>query len=164
MTEKQLIKTVNVAADPDKVWRAWTTVKGIKTFFGPDARVDLRPGGLYEIYFDTEQPEGLKGSEGCRVLSFVPSRMFSFTWGAPPNFPLARKEIAQWVVLFFEPSGDGTLVTLIELGWRDGEESDAVYQYFDRAWATVLSLLVKSFSAGPVDWSNRRIPSKTIPG
>jgi uncharacterized protein YndB with AHSA1/START domain len=164
VTEKQLIKTVNVAANPDEVWRAWTTVEGIKTFFGPEARVELRPGGPYEIYFDIEQPEGLKGSEGCKVLSFVPSRMLSFTWGAPPKFPRARKETAQWVVLFFEPSGDGTLVTLIELGWKDGEESDAVYQYFDRAWVTVLSLLARSFSTGPADWSNPLVPPRPFRG
>jgi len=72
--------------------------------------------------------------------------------------------MAQWVVLFFEPSGDGTLVTLIELGWKDGEESEAVYQYFDRAWAIVLSLLAHSFSTGPVDWSNPQVPPKTIQG
>ncbi|MDA4135485.1 MAG: SRPBCC domain-containing protein [Thaumarchaeota archaeon] len=154
MAEKQLIKTVNVAANPDEVWDAWTTVEGIRTFFAPDARLELRPGGLYEIYFDTEQPEGLKGSEGCRILSFVPSRMLSFTWGAPPRFPRARRANAQWVVIFLEPSGGGTSVTLIELGWEDGEESDAVYRYFDRAWATVLALLARSFSSGPVDWAN----------
>jgi hypothetical protein len=80
--------------------------------------------------------------------------MLSFTRGAPPRFPRARRENAQWVVIFLEPSGGETDVTLIELGWEDGEESDAVYRYFDRAWATVLMLLARSFSSGPVEWAN----------
>jgi uncharacterized protein YndB with AHSA1/START domain len=95
--------------------------------------VELRPGGLYEVYFSLDEPEGLRGSEGCRVLSFVPSKMFWFTWNAPPQFPQARKEMAQWVVVFFDASDDGTLVSLVELGWKDGEEGEAVYRYFDRA-------------------------------
>jgi uncharacterized protein YndB with AHSA1/START domain len=158
VSEKQLVKTVHVAASPDEVWRAWTTVEGIRTFFSPDARVELRPGGLYEVYFDPEVPEGMRGSEGCRVLSFVPSKMLSFSWGAPPRFPRSRRENAQWVVVFFEGSGNRTLVSLVELGWKDDEEGRAVFQYFDRAWTTVLARLAHSFSSGPVDWNNPYMP------
>ncbi len=160
MSDRQLLKTIHVAASPDEVWRAWTTAKGIGAFFGPDASVQLRPGGLYEIYFDTEEPEGLRGSEGCKVLSFVPSKMLSFTWGAPPQFAQARKDIAQWVVIFFDASGDGTQVTLVELGWKDDAESEAVYRYFDRAWTTVLARLAHRFSVGPIDWNNPYRPSE----
>jgi uncharacterized protein YndB with AHSA1/START domain len=163
VSEKQLLKTVQVAASPDQVWRAWTTADGIGTFFAPYARVELRPGGPYEIYFDKE-PEGLRGSEGCRVLSFVPSKMLSFSWGAPPRFPQARRDNAQWVVIFLEASGAGTRVTLVELGWKEGEEGEAVYRYFDRAWSTVLARLAHSFSAGPVDWNDPYTPSQTTPG
>jgi uncharacterized protein YndB with AHSA1/START domain len=151
MTERQIVKTVEVAACPEEVWRAWATVEGVKSFFAPDAKIELRPGGAYEIYFDLGQAEGLKGSEGCKVLSFVPSKMLSFSWGAPPKFPKARKENAHWVVLFFDGSGEGTRVTMVQLGWKDGEEEDAVYHYFDRVWPAVLESLVSRFSTGPVD-------------
>jgi uncharacterized protein YndB with AHSA1/START domain len=160
MDGKELRKTVVVGAPPDRVWRAWTTVEGVRTFFGPDARLQLVPGGPYEILFDLDMPDGLKGAEGSRVLSFVPSRMISFTWGAPPSFPTARKEIAQWVVVFLEPAGAGTLVTLIELGWTDDEEGEAVYRYFDRAWTTVLERLAYSFSTGAVDWDHPYMPPR----
>jgi uncharacterized protein YndB with AHSA1/START domain len=154
MSEKLLTKTVQVPASPAEVWRAWTTVEGIRTFFAPDAKLEIKPGGPFEVYFGDEEPEGEKGSEGCRVLSYVPLRMLSFTWGAPPQYQRSRREIAQWVVVFMEASGDGTLVTLFELGWKDDDEGRAVYQYFDRAWTTVLARLAYSFSSGPMDWKN----------
>lgn len=154
-------KAVLVDASPDEVFAAWTTLGGIRRFFAPDARLDIRPHGVYEILFDQVAPAGRQGSEGCRVLSFVPGRMLSFTWNAPPDFPKSRKELAQWVVLFFDPVGEQqTLVRLIELGWKQGAEGEAVYRYFDRAWSIVLARLAHSFSQGPIDWRNPWRPGK----
>ncbi len=157
---KVLAKSVLVDAKLPDVWRAWTTVEGIKKFFAPDARLEIKPHGKYEILFDLEEPEGRKGAEGCTVLSYVPMKMFSFTWGAPPQFPKARKEIAQWVVLFFEDAGaNQTLVSFQELGWKNDEEGEQVYAYFDRAWEMVLARLAHSFTHGPMDWKHPWTPA-----
>jgi len=146
-------KEVVVKAAPAEVWDAWTTVEGARRFFAPDARLKIMKGGAYEILFDTEAPPGKKGSEGSTVLSFVPGRMLSFTWGAPPKYAKSRRELAQWVVLLFEPVGERrTRVRFYELGWKEGKEGEAVYRYFDRAWDTVLGRLAYSFENGPIDW------------
>jgi len=81
----------------------------------------------------------------------------------PPQFPGPRKERAQWVVVFLEASGGGTLVRLVELGWKEGEEWEAVYRYFDRAWTTVLARLAYSISTGPIDWENPYRPRANAP-
>jgi len=158
---KVLAKSVLVDATPEEAWRAWTTLDGIKRFFAPDARLDIRPHGRYEILFDPENPEGLKGAEGCTVLSYVPLRMFSFTWGAPPKFPKARMEIAQWVVLFFdETNPKRTLIRFHEFGWKESREGKQVYEYFDRAWDLVLARLAHSFTHGPIDWKRPWSPAR----
>jgi uncharacterized protein YndB with AHSA1/START domain len=155
LTNRVMNKSILVDATLDEVWRAWTTLEGIKKFFAPDARLDIRPRGKYEILFDPDQPEGEKGAEGCTVLSYVPLKMLSFSWGAPPEFPNARKEIAQWVVLFFNEVGPNqTLVSFQEFGWKDDKEGEQVYEYFDRAWAVVLARLAHSFTHGPMDWEH----------
>jgi uncharacterized protein YndB with AHSA1/START domain len=157
LTQSKLEKAVLVEATLQQVWRAWTTVEGVKTFFAPDARIELRPNGRYEILFDLEAPEGSRGSEGCKILSYAPESMLSFSWGAPPKFEKSRAENAQWVVLFFLQVGDGrTLVRLLEFGWKDTEESEQVYDYFDKAWPSVLSSLAQSFVEGPIDWNSLR--------
>jgi uncharacterized protein YndB with AHSA1/START domain len=162
MSDKILAKSVMVGASLDEVWRAWTTPEGIKTFFAPDVRLDLKPKGRYEVLFNPEKPEGLKGGEGCTVLSYVPLKMFSFTWNAPPEFPKARMEIAQWVVLSFEKAGPSqTLVGFQEFGWKDDREGQLVYEYFDRAWDVVLARLAHSFTDGPIDWDNPWRPTQS---
>lgn len=155
LTNSRLEKAVLVEAALEQVWKAWTTVEGVKKFFAPDARIELRVKGKYEILFTPEEQDGRKGSEGSEILSFVPERMLSFSWGAPPEFEKSRAEMAQWVVLHFDPVGDSrTLVRFTELGWKDSEEGEKVYNYFDRAWTVVLARLAYSFAKGPVDWND----------
>jgi uncharacterized protein YndB with AHSA1/START domain len=161
MTPKAIEQEVSVKASSAEVWRAWTTVAGVKTFFAPEARIDLRPGGAYEILFDLDSPAGKKGSEGSKILSFVPERMLSFTWGAPPKFPGARREIAQWVVLLFDPEEGGrTRVRLFELGFKPGKEGEAVRRYFVDAWDLVLQRLAHCFETGRIDWERPWRPGR----
>lgn len=49
-----LTTAFEVNAPIEKAWDAWTTPEGIKTFFAPDCKVDLRVDGAYEIYFFPE--------------------------------------------------------------------------------------------------------------
>jgi len=149
--DKKICKEINVPASLSDVWNAFTTVEGIKTFFAPGGKIELKPGGCYEIYFYPPGHEGNRGSEGCVVLSFIPERMLSFTWNAPPEFPNVRKE-RTWVVLEFEDLGNTVLVKLTHLGWKEGKEWNEVYAYFDRAWDVVLTRLKRRFEEGPIKW------------
>jgi uncharacterized protein YndB with AHSA1/START domain len=142
-----LEKQATVTASPAEVWQAWTTVEGLKSFFCPDARVDLQVGGAYEPLFLLDQPPGGQGAEGCTVLSFLPECMLSFTWNAPPDFPHLRQNYQCWVVLLFTPTAEGgTTVNLNHMGWGEGEDWDALYAYFDRAWGAVMQSLVENYS------------------
>jgi len=61
------------------------------------------------------------------------------------------------VILDLTPSGEGaSRLRFTQLGWGDGPEWDAAYDYFDRAWAGfVLPALVYRFEKGPLDWTAR---------
>lgn len=150
--DRALRKTVSVAAPVDKVWEAFATCDGVKTFFAPDCKIDARPDGPYEIYFNPYAPAGLKGADGMRVLAVQAQKLLSFTWNAPPQFPQARAQRTS-VVLRFVANGKGTDVTLVHSGWGDGGEWDQAYQYFDKAWAKVLGGLQDRFVKGPTDWT-----------
>ncbi len=130
----------------DTVWWKWTTHEGLLTFFGEDNSMELRVGGPFEIYFSKDAPTGLRGSEGCKVLSYLPKQMLSFSWNAPPKFPEIRNgEYHTLVVVTFKAvKGNRTEVTIHHLGWLKGAEWDQVYAYFDKAWVMVLDWLEKS--------------------
>ena len=151
--ERSIDKQIEIAATLDQAWDAWTTREGIVSFFAPDARVEPRVGGAFQIYIDPTAPDGAKGADDMRFLALQPKRMISFDWNAPPSLPEARQQ-RTFVVVRFEPLGDAaTRVTLHHTGWGDGGEWDKAYAYFDRAWGHVLGNLKKRFETGPQDWS-----------
>jgi uncharacterized protein YndB with AHSA1/START domain len=151
-SDKILRKETVVPATLKEVWNAWTTTEGVKTFFSSQAKVDLAVGGPFEIYFLPDAPYGSQGSEGCRVLSYLPTEMLSFSWNAPPEFGELRGRHTI-VVLRFEQAQPGQVkVTLWHHGWGRGEKWNKLYDYFDKAWSYVLGNLKKRFAAGPIDW------------
>jgi uncharacterized protein YndB with AHSA1/START domain len=152
--ERAIDRDVVVPAKVDAVWQAWTTTEGVKTFFAPDARVELRVDGPFEIYFNPFAKPGDKGADGMKIIGFQTQRMLSFTWNAPPHLPEARANRSV-VILRFEPVGDAqTRVVLHHVGWGDGGEWDKAYDYFSKAWPNVLGNLQKRFASGPVDWTD----------
>jgi uncharacterized protein YndB with AHSA1/START domain len=150
--ERAVDKEVLVNATLDQVWESWTTREGIVGFFAPDARIEPRVGGAFQVYMDPGAPPGQKGADDMRFMALQPKKMISFDWNAPPHLAEARRQ-RTFVVVRFEPLGDKlTRVSLHHTGWGDGGEWDQAYAYFDRAWAGVLGNLQKRFDQGPQDW------------
>ena len=151
--ERAIEKDVVVRATLDEAWAAWTTREGITSFFAPDARVEARVGGPFQIYIDPGAQPGLKGADDMRFLALQPKKMISFDWNAPPSMPAARAQRTFVVVRFMPVDDKTTRVTLHHAGWGDGGEWDQAYLYFDRSWGTVLANLKKRFEQGPLDWA-----------
>jgi len=137
---KEIRKTTVVTKHHKHCFEMWTNENRISGFFAPQCRVELKIGGAFEMYFLLDAPEGQRGSEGCKVLSFVPNEMLSFSWNAPPQFPNIRNGGHHtWVVINFHPiETNKTKVVLHHLGWREGGRWNEVYDYFDAAWSRVL--------------------------
>jgi uncharacterized protein YndB with AHSA1/START domain len=151
--ERSLDKQIEIAANLDQAWDAWTTREGIVSFFAPDAKIEARVGGAFQIYIDPLGEPGSKGADDMRFMALQPKKMLSFDWNAPPSLPLARAQ-RTFVVLRFEPLSDKTTrITLHHTGWGDGGEWDKAHAYFDRAWTGVLGNLKKRFDVGPQDWT-----------
>jgi uncharacterized protein YndB with AHSA1/START domain len=151
--ERSLDKETFVAASVDDVWNAWTTREGVISFFAPDAQIDPRVGGAFQIYFNPLGAPGSKGADDMRFMALQPKSMLSFDWNAPPHLPNARQQRTFVVVRLASVDAKQTRVTLHHTGWGDGDEWDKAYAYFDRAWTNVLANLKKRFETGPYDWS-----------
>lgn len=152
--ERAIIRQVQVAAPLESVWQAWTTTEGIKSFFAPDARIEARVDGPFEVYFNPYAKPGLKGADDMRFLALQEGKMLSFTWNAPPHLGEVRGQ-RTYVTVRLKPSGaQATEVSLYHGGWGEGGQWDQSYQYFDKAWDAVLRNLQKRFAERPVDWSD----------
>ena len=144
-TPRAIVREASVPVSRAEAWRAWTSAEGLRSFFAERVRVELRPGGPFEILFSDEAPEGERGAEGCTVLAFEPERMLAVSWNAPPQFPQVRQQRTQ-VVLHFEDAGPGaTRVRLVNHGYGEGEQWDQVFAYFERAWSYVMDNFAKTF-------------------
>lgn len=153
--ERSIDLSLNINAPISEVWSAWTTENGAKTFFAPDCKIELKPGGAYEMFFNLDAPAGERGGEGMIILAIQPEKMLSFTWNAPPTLPTVRGEMTHVVVRFEEIDPEITRVSLVHDGWGEGSEWDLAHEYFVRAWGDiVLPRLKYSFESGPIHWDN----------
>jgi uncharacterized protein YndB with AHSA1/START domain len=152
--ERAIDKQVTVNASLDQAWDAWTTREGIVGFFAPDAKIEPRVGGAFQIYIDPLAEPGSKGADDMRFLALQPKKMLSFDWNAPPHLPEVRAQRSFVVVRFEVVNERQTTVTLHHTGWGDGGQWDQAYAYFDRAWGNVLLNLQKRFDEGPRDWGD----------
>jgi uncharacterized protein YndB with AHSA1/START domain len=151
--EKNLLKDAVIPAGVRAVWEAWTTVKGVQTFFAPEAKIELAIGGAYEMYFMLDAPEGFRGSEGCTVIEFEPEKRLAFTWNFPPHLEIRGEHTRVEIRLSIEDETN-TKLEVRQTGWGEGKVWEEGFQYFDRAWALVLDRLKRTFEAGPIDWSD----------
>lgn len=143
-----LVKQANIAAPRAAVWQAVTDQQELATWFGREARVELRVGGPYEILFLMDNPPGLQGGEGNTVLSFEPEQFLEFSWNAPPDFGRLRDIRTRVRIELAEAeSSTGTAVTLTHDGWGPETEWAPVRTYFDRAWEHVLAALNSHLSS-----------------
>jgi len=141
---KNIKKHIQLNCSSELAWNLWTTNKGLKSFFGEDNYIELKLNGAFEIYFNLNAPKGLRGSENCKVLSFIENEMLSFTWNAPPSLPSIRKSNKYtFVVITFKQLKDNTcLLQLEHAGWiYQGEDWQSTWNYFNHAWDFVLDNL-----------------------
>ena len=152
LSEREICHERIVHASRADVWALWSSTEGVTKWLCDEANIELRIGGPFEIHFDLDQPHGLRGSETCRILSFRPERMLSFTWNAPPQFSKTR-DLHTWVVVTFANAGEGTRVEIAHTGWPESGLGDEpqwqeTFAYFARAWSSVLDSLEAYCTAG----------------
>jgi Activator of Hsp90 ATPase homolog 1-like protein len=67
--ERSIDKEIVLMATPEQAWQAWTTREGITSFFAPDARIEPRAGGAFEVYINPYAEPGMKGADDMRFLA-----------------------------------------------------------------------------------------------
>jgi uncharacterized protein YndB with AHSA1/START domain len=134
-------RTVEVAHPPGQVWAALTTAEGLGAWFGNEATIDLRPGGLAQLRWSGGETNDL------RVERVEEPTVFAFTWGIyglPEGDP--RRTYVEFTL---EPAGAGTRLTVVESGFAQLPE-DVHRKAFGantEGWATELGELVSYLDA-----------------
>jgi uncharacterized protein YndB with AHSA1/START domain len=147
--EKALRFEVIVLGSLDQVWTAFTTSDGLATWLWRDVRVDARPGGDWLAIFP-----GSTG--GGTIVSIAPKQQLVIAALAPDRFPTVRQERTRATFEFAAVTAESTSVTLVQTGWKSGDEWDAAYEYLAGGNAELLNQLYQRFMTGPIAWPTGR--------
>ncbi len=137
----QIVRTLELAHPPAKVWAALTTAEGLGTWFGHTATIDLRPGGAAQLTWTSGDKADL------RIERVEEPTVFGFTWhinGLPNDDP--RRTYVEFTL---EPVGAGTRLTMVETGFAQLPEDD-YRKAFDgntEGWTSELGELVEYLNA-----------------
>jgi uncharacterized protein YndB with AHSA1/START domain len=137
----RIVRTVEIAHPPAKVWAALTTAEGLGTWFGNAATIDLRPGGAASMSWTSGDTASM------RIERVEEPTVFGFTWGIsglPDDDP--RRTYVEFTL---EPAGSGTRLTVVESGFAQLPEDihRTAFGGNTEGWASELGELVAYLDA-----------------
>lgn len=147
---------VSVAANPDEVWAAISSIGGWKTWAVPVGWASADQPNVFETSYNPSARPGDPMNIKNEFISEVPRRELVFrTIKAPEGFPHgdALRQVNQKFELI--PEGNGTRVTLTGTGYANNEPGKALLAFFKGGNKTSLEMLRERFESGPIDWTER---------
>lgn len=106
-------RTLELAATPDRVWRAISRADELARWFPDRAEWDLRPGGRGAFFWESD------GSFPIRVEAVDPPRYLAWRWGREAGADPDTDEYATLVEWWLDAREDGgTTLRLRESGFR----------------------------------------------
>ncbi len=144
-----------IDAPVSKVWAAFTTDDGFRTWGAPVVHITPGHDGMIEAsYLLTSKigdPENIRN----RVIVYYPEHLLVIhNEHAPKGGPFKQEVIDKIRTIFeFQDIGGGkTRVVESGVGYGEGTDFDSMYAHFRAGNAEEFELLEKSFVTGPIDW------------
>lgn len=145
-----------IAAKPDEVWAAISSISGWKTWAVPVGWVSAEQPNIFETSYDPNARPGDPMNIKNEFVSIGPGRQLVFrTIKAPDGFPHfdALRQVDQRFELM--PEGNGTSVRLTGTGYANSEPGKAVLAFFKGGNKASLEMLRQRFESGPIDWEEK---------
>lgn len=95
---------------PQRLWKALTDSEEVSKWMAYPARIDLRPGGEYNVDFSRDNSGELDGV----IVRVEPERVLAYVWGY---------SVIEWII---EPEGSGCRYTFADHGNPTIEGADEI--------------------------------------
>lgn len=142
-------QSIDIAAPPDRVWRALTVAHELEAWFLVRIEGDIAPG--QHVWMTSQHADYAGQRFEVRIVEMVPPRRFVWQWHPGAVDPAVDYSKEAWTTVTFtlEPSGRGTRVNVSETGFdRIAIERRAkVFQDNTQGWAEVLVWLQRHAQA-----------------
>jgi uncharacterized protein YndB with AHSA1/START domain len=145
----RIVRTVEIAAPPDRVWRALTNVTELSAWFQVTIEGSLAPDS--EIWM-TSTHKGFEGQRfAVRIVEMTPPRRFVWQWHPGEVDPAVQysNEPRTTVTFTLEANGLGTRLTVSESGFDAISLARRARVFTDnnQGWPEVLEWLRKHVEA-----------------
>ena len=140
---------VTIAAPQNLVWWAWTKPDRITAWFAPEARLDVRPRGAFELFFDPSDHDH-QCTKGCIFTLVEPYQRLGFTWKGPDQFATLMNDsssLTSVLITLYDEDGS-THVVVEHSNWGEGEEWAQARAWHQMAWEQVLGNLKSALESG----------------
>jgi uncharacterized protein YndB with AHSA1/START domain len=147
--DRVLQLSIDIAAPPARVWKAFVDEETLRHWNAPVAHVDLRNGGEIEESYDPKARLGGGNTIHHRIITYLPERLLVLqNISTPAGLPGATAYPKILQVIQQEPiAGGATRVTLSGAGYARGGDFDQLYAFFSEGNAEYLTEL-KRLSEG----------------
>lgn len=146
-----LIHEIIVKAPVAIAWKAYTTTEGWQGWVTPNAKVDLRVGGVIRTNYRKSgkltDPDAIVN----HIINYVPERVLTLQAELSPHFPAVIKERGKHlynVVTFQSLPNNKTKVMSYGTGYRDTPELQKLLKFFVKANESTLLEYVKYVETG----------------
>jgi len=142
-------RTIEIAAPPDRVWRALTDVRDISAWFEVTIEGELAPGST--VWMTSVHPQYSGQRFAVHVREMTPPFRFVWQWHpgeVDPSVDYSR-EPQTTVTFTLEPSGRGTRVSVSETGFDEIALARRAKVFADNSqgWTDVLAAFQKHVEA-----------------
>ena len=148
--EISLKMDITISAPLDLVWYAWVMEERVTEWFAPEAVVEAKEGGKYELYFVPGNTTSMN-TKGCRITKLADKKELSFTWKGPDPFEALMNQTEDLTivhVVFEEIDSETTKIFVEHTGFIDEENWAEAYNWHKMAWSGVLSSLKAALEKG----------------
>lgn len=137
---------LRVYATADEVWQAWTQADEVVKWLAPEAHIEPRQGGAYELFWDPDNHDSMS-TKGCEVTEFEPPQLLAFTWKGPDQYAgvMNQPDRLTKVEVSLHERCKKTRITMVHSGWGDGEEWVEARAWHVKAWDMVIQSLKKYY-------------------
>lgn len=148
--ERVLRTEAIVPASPKDVWKAFTTVEGLKTWIAPVVAIDMRTGGSISTHYDKTATIGSPGTIRLGIENYLEGELITLKVKLAKQFGekvCAEDQDLQEIIQIVPWAGGGTKVISSMVGWGTGKEWDNAFGFFAKGNEWTYKQLVKSFAA-----------------
>jgi uncharacterized protein YndB with AHSA1/START domain len=139
-----------VNASVDLVWYAWTISERISEWLAPQAVIDARIGGSFELYFIPGNTSSMN-TRCCKIINIIEKEFLEFSWKGPDPFDslMNQADALTTVCVRLEKIDiENTKVIIRHEGFNDKESWKEALEWHHSAWTDVLRSLKSSLEKG----------------